>query len=306
MAGGGTGGLLHQLWVVVAASDVLVQRGTAIGIDDWWTNNTSGYATHLFAEILRKIYDNYGVGNTPLTESVDYVFFVFASYWSPYSLYPPVGGMPIIEVNAERVRQETGAFYYQLSVYGEGPLLRFRGTGQAEERKDGILFKVVHELGHTFGFGEGPPAIHTALSGTWDTRRYYFGNYNAMCQHWIDTEKAPVWGLHWLAMTGWIETVDFAGENQRDVILYDIRTFKDPLDGEDDAKGRIYRFAKPDSQQYFVMGFHAGIGVDDRSDGGDPLLPAKGLKFIIVRLAIKRTARTPSISNPLLDSTEAL
>jgi len=130
---------------------------------------------------------------------------------------------------------------------------------------------VLHEFGHTQGFPDGPPSIDD------DYPRYYYGHLNLMSQHIRANRGIPVWGLHCLAQSGWIEVVDFTGENLIGEVVPDIRR-PGPLAG-----GRIYRFRDFNSagdEQEFLFAFHCGQGLDSQAsaDLTGAMIPSQGLE----------------------------
>ncbi len=249
-------------------------------ISDWWVG-TEGYATHLSAEILWKIYKDYYIDNSrTLGSDVDYLFLIFCSNNSPFS--DGVGGWGNLYVRVDPVIQDTGDFYQGVGLDGT----KFRGTVQAGNNPHSILFKTTHEMGHTFSFMDGPPNF---INHPYGLTRYYYGNHNMMCQSFIETHAGPAFGLPWTEKLDWVETVDFTGQNLKDVILYDLRVFDDPIDGVDPSapKGQIYKFAMEGVEgyngpnQYFLMAYHSGFGIDGRNSpvNGDPLFNSHGLEI---------------------------
>jgi len=251
-------------------------------VGSWWTN-PEHYATHLFAEILWKIRVNYDQLDILFSEPVDYVFFIFNSKNSPY-YNEHIGGRPSVDVNVAAVKatEEIGSFYDNwLVIPGAGG--RFVGTGQRDVAVNNMIMKTMHELGHSLcDFGEGPPNIGD-LENIRDERRYYYGNLNAMSQHNVEGELAPIYGTHWLERTEWFDVVDFTGDNLKNQKIYDLRIFDDPQDGVDPnhPKGKIFKFRDTETGQYFLMAYHAGIGVDARTavPGGSPVIRSKGLEI---------------------------
>ena len=165
-------------------------------VGGWWLtgDQASGYATHLFAEILYKIKTEYEDADpsvtNPFDAGVDALFFVFLSNSSLYS--DDVGGHPVIHVNAGAVNDST-SFYQGLVRSNGGTGTTFAGTGQEMNTMDEyphtqldigkLVYVMAHEFGHVLGPGDGPPNLGIASpeSEEW----YLYGNLNLMCQHAI-------------------------------------------------------------------------------------------------------------------------
>ena len=136
---------------------------------------------------------------------------------------------------------------------------------------------LLHEIGHTQGFKDGPPSL-AGMNELDILNRYYYGELNLMCQHILADYGIPVRGLSWLAESGWIEVIDFTGENRLGEVIPDLRLNKE------NARGRIYRYHAQNSAgqwQWFLIAFHGGHGVDAQPipDSGTPLVPSKGLEI---------------------------
>ena len=167
------------------------------------------------------------------------------------------------------------------------------GTQNSVELDDSWLFKwpnaafgICHEFGHTLGFKEGPPKLQGILpESIW---RYYYGNLNVMCQHYVPGESEdvagggiPPFGLHYLATTGWVPVVDFTGQNLEDVDLWDVRYRGE---GEDPDEGAIYKFHNPGRpDEFFLVAYHSGMLVDAQADADRPYyIPGRGLQVVHV------------------------
>jgi hypothetical protein len=253
-------------------------------VSTWWCEGAcaTGSATHLFAEILYKIKSEYqnaapAVPN-PFENGVDALFFVFMSNDSPYD--DDVGGMPYVRVDAVAVNYDT-SFYSGLARHGNF----FQGSGQEINVEDEVVYEtldigeaaggITHELVHTLGPGDGPPALQTvdSTSPEW----YLYGNLNIMCQSRPSRVGLPPIGLGWLAEMPWYTAngslIDFTGENLYGQTVYDLR----------DSRGKIYKFSLGEHpcglEEYFLFGYHGENVIDQQGDGVDSVVASQGLEI---------------------------
>lgn len=282
-------------------------------LQDWWVNpETEGYCTQLYAEILWRIYNEYNdQGENPFASDDDTpwtLFFVFMKegYGSHFS-WPPgpwdagVGGRPHIHVNPAAAMASTNGFFANLKTSMGGT--RFAGAGQgawnfyyyhdeipggdeipAADASESLARVVLHEFVHTLPAPDGPPNL---ASTDYHEGRYYYGNLNLMCQHWDYGKGIPPISDPILADLPWnrgrdntndSSVVDLTGQDLRGHRIYDVR-----------AGGQLARFSigryvfdhNDSGDEYFILAYHAGTGLDaqqraDDPDGG-PIVPSQGL-----------------------------
>ncbi len=251
----------------------------------WWSQ-TVGYASPLCAEILHKIWSEYSQ-TSDFFNNTDYLVMVFLTNNNPFDddLVNGVSGRPEIYVNEHAIP----TFFDGIGRNGSylrGTVQKHLVHGQSELEPREMAKGIAHEIGHTFGLGDGPPNIR---GYGWDEGRYYYGNQNLMSQTAVDGEGIPSIGLGWLQYLPWHgelaedgfddgEVVDFTGENLKGQIVTDIAQ----------PGGKIYKFRLVDpvtgnealDDQYFLFAFHAGTGIDDQRNGlNEPLMRSKGLEI---------------------------
>jgi hypothetical protein len=271
----------------------------ALGVDDWWGNQ--GDASHLYAEILYRIWQEYQAigspfGDLPGNDTYE-LYFIFLSNASPFAW--PADGKPAVRVHAGTVRQETGGFFDNLGDSRAPYIGGFAGVGQihctgwsapqgddpdyhpphAEFRPHESAYSLLHEFVHTLGPGDGPPA----LQDTPQEKRYFYGNLNLLCQHLPQSQGVPPIGLGWLATLPWLEVVDFTGLNLKEQVVYDVYT-GEAVGIPEDPKGKIYMFRRMDGgrDERFYIAYHAGVSIDAQpryDDPATPLVPARGLEI---------------------------
>jgi hypothetical protein len=199
-----------------------------LGVEGWW--GLQGEATHLYAEILYQIWQEYQIVGSPFgdlpTEYKYELFFIFLSNESPFPW--PADGMPDVSVVAASVRGATDGFFANVgdSRRNQGG---FAGVGQIhctiwslpggpdpnyhpphlDFRPHESGHSLLHEFVHTLGPGDGPPALQETPANLF----YFYGNLNLLCQHLPQGQGIPPIGLGWLARLPWVEVVDFTGLN---------------------------------------------------------------------------------------------
>ncbi len=261
--------------------------GGEADISSWWG---SGSISKLYAEILYKVYDEYTatgsgspfgfyVPDSPESDHIDALFFVFLSRNSPFGDYGGTTWITVVTRDGddpagifafEPATGVTGLEFFGMIKTGESGSGYFQGTGQAhnsseEDTSDPTYYientamVVLHEFVHTLGFGEGPPALQNLNAGSLE--RYYWGNLNVSSQKFYPGHGIPIMSLHNLARTGWVTVDDFTGENRLSQKVYDIRSY----DGAG-KRGVVYKYrmeGHPELEdQYFLFAYHAGVGVD--------------------------------------------
>jgi hypothetical protein len=270
-------------------------------ISDWRIKGSS--LSYLFSEILFKIYQAYDDANVPAIywpfgdhdqqnddqEHVDLLIFVFQTkeeFWT-------YGGSVGINVNAEAIKDQNDRLKFFGNVATASSTTsadKFQGTFQSHDssdyyndavfRIDTCTMVVLHEFSHTFGWPDGPPSL--ANMTPLDISRYYYGHQNILCQHFMPGQGIPILGLHHLEQSGWVEVVDFSGQNLLDETVYDIRST------DLQKPGKIYKYRIPDTYpaQYFLFAYHAGKGIDGRiwhspeNPDNHPNIRARGLEVL--------------------------
>jgi len=283
-------------------------------LHEWWTNDGDGYCTELFAEILWQIYTEYWIEasdpTTPFTLDGGKPWRIFFIFLSESDLSPHewpkgpwgggVGGRPYVAVNAPTVIDSTGNFFVGVEVTG-GSNSKFEGSGQngwnylyghdgeaggepidpvdaIEANSRGIL----HEFVHTFNISDGPPNLATTPYGA---SRYYYGYLHLECQHYDFGEGIPPIGDPALQTIPWnrganpnnlgdTSVIDVTGQNVRNLPIYDVR-----------AGGQLVKISlgdypiglTPPQEEYFILAYHAGTGLDAQDRNGDPIVPSQGL-----------------------------
>jgi len=235
----------------------------AEGIDDWY--QSSEYVTELTAEILYKIWTVYqGFANPfslPDEQKYDAIYIIWMTHDTPFRSFPhPVGGRPVIAVSC-RANDETNNFFNVVPDQN----WCIAGTSQVQNTSswsapfnvDDAVFGIAHEFVHTLGPLDGPPdlsadGVCTEYDDQWCEQRYYYGNLNALCQHYTPGKGIPPIGDPWLATLPWHERDDFTGECRFRQKVYALR------DG-----GDLYRFSIGDydglennPEEYFLMAYH--------------------------------------------------
>ncbi len=248
--------------------------------EDW---RTESGPTELHTEILWKIWQNYKDLDPEILAGIDRLYFIYLTLDSPVS--GQAGGEAALNYRIPNSQEHQQAFAFFQNVANGPDTQSVQCEMSTVEWPAGSAFHVhraaaglLHEIGHTQGFGDGPPSL--ANLGEQDIlNRYYYGQLNLMCQHILADNGIPVWGLAWLADSGWVEVIDFTGENRLGEVIPDLRL------NREDARGRIYRYHAQNSDgqwQWFLMAFHGGHGVDVQPipDTGDPLVPSQGLEIV--------------------------
>jgi hypothetical protein len=271
-----------------------------LGVSNWW--GLQGEATHLYAEILYQIWQDYQAVGSPFGDlPTDYkyeLFFIFLSNESPFPW--PADGMPNVRVNATNVRGATGVFYRNVGDSRAPVVGGFAGVGQihctgwsppGEPDPDyhpphmdfhphESSYSLLHEFVHTLGPGDGPPALQETPANLF----YFYGNLNLLCQHLPRSQGVPPIGLGWLTRLPWVEVVEFTGLNLKAQVVHDIHAGDVVNIPEDPAQGKIYMFRRTDGgrAECFYIAYHAGVGVDAQpryDDPSTPLVPARGLEI---------------------------
>nr|MEE4269164.1 CRTAC1 family protein [Candidatus Krumholzibacteria bacterium] len=240
-----------------------------------WRDTTSDLS-FLFTEILFKIHQAYISSDDPDLvwpfdhhdqqnddqERVDLLIFVFQTkeeFWAH-------GGSVGIKVSAPGITAAHSEFFGNVATTGRN----FQGTFQSHDssgyynnndtvfRVENCTMVVLHEFSHTLGWPDGPPNL--ANISEFDIKRYYYGHLNILCQHFMPGQGIPIISLHNLAQSGWVEVVDFTGQNKESKTVYDIRST------DLDKPGKIYKYRIPNTfpEQFFLFAYHAGKGIDGR------------------------------------------
>ena len=212
----------------------------------------------LFSEILYKIQSQYRANGLDFG-STDMLVFLFNTKSNPFSMN--IDGRSVVSLLYEELVNDYDGFYSGLvasSVEISGAAFNSFYNGNNLDVISSSYY-VIHEICHTLGPGEGPPALEN-LPHKCVEDRYFYGNLNMMCQH-IYGEGLPPIGLDWLQrLLPWNDVIDFTGQNLYDIEISDIR-----------GGGPIYKYRATEnddlqnmeSSQYFLIAYHNSTGIDE-------------------------------------------
>jgi hypothetical protein len=272
--------------------------------DEGWEDRygdlvSRGGAQVLCREITRRIYEQYSPdypsgGLFPPDYSGTlgwelHFFFLFGAEGDTTPFPAGIGGYGGLHLN--NALEDTSGFFTNVEP-DQGTLQVAPYAAIAPNHPHQYIRAWVHEFGHTMGLDDGPPPLQYEIP---HEAKYFYGNMNLMCQQLSAGSEYP--DCHDLAGTivpfrgippivdpmlatlpfntggdpTGLSYVDFTETPLRRVTVHDVA-----------SGGQMYRFnLNPEypRQEYFIIAYHAGLGLDDQDSlyGEGPLVPSTGL-----------------------------